>query len=609
MSASKHTIHDPRSKAPFTRLKLILQDQSTPERREMWLEEAGVNIPIWPGVFPSDKGEGSSQLRTVLMSKGDEIAGKTVLELGTGNGTVAICAAAQNAAKVVATDLNSTARSNARESFDSCIDELRGRLTLIDADVDVFDGLAEKLPVNVERFDWIIFNPPFLGADWRTEAVLDIAGIGNLASVFDVGQLTLCKFLVGARKHLSAKGSLLLAYSDDMPLEQFRWLTDRLGYERKYCTSGLRSFGEGAERDLLLFFVVQLSPKDSTAAEDVDLTPEALASELDHIWGAGPGPQGRTAGSRVRSLPEDLKEELKRAGCKYSRAKSIARLWRKYGFGQIARDPKLLAGLVMAGLLLLTFALSVAWMVTSGDDAAWGVGTTIALSLLCTGITVFATVQPYLGPSRLTYTSLASLLDALEKRIARCDTSVKLCALLPLPGILLNRNIGTALLDRMRRCERLKCVAAFAWDEQLMLAYHRLGKKPPAPGRSAEQALTDTLSFRADLSELGRNRKVSFYPMRIAGPPCILAIFDGELAFAGYFVDLKPDMKPEEWFKGGFETSHPDQVKALEGLFNYVASNGEYDPGFVSDAADAYYPELERDMLRKVSGAPRGQDL
>jgi HemK-related putative methylase len=93
-------------------------------------------------------------------------AGTSVLDMGTGSGVCAL-AAARHARRVVAVDINATAVRCAR--INALLNHLDGRIDVRHG--DLFAPLAG------ERFDLVLFNPPFLlgtpkddrDAAWRSE--------------------------------------------------------------------------------------------------------------------------------------------------------------------------------------------------------------------------------------------------------------------------------------------------------------------------------------------------------------------------------------------------------------------------------------------------------
>jgi HemK-related putative methylase len=114
-----------------------------------------------------------------------------VLDMGTGSGVCAIFAA-RHARRVVAVDINAAAARCAR--INTWLNHLEQRLEVRQGDLFA--------PVAGERFDLILFNPPFLRGvprddrdrAWRSDDVAE-------------------RFAAGARRHLKPRGAVLVLLS------------------------------------------------------------------------------------------------------------------------------------------------------------------------------------------------------------------------------------------------------------------------------------------------------------------------------------------------------------------------------------------------------------
>lgn len=119
--------------------------------------------------------------------KNQKIVGK-VLEIGTGSGIIGGYLH-NKGIDVIVTDINPFAVKRAREMG----------LKVIES--DLFDNVEGK-------YDIIIFNPPYLPGDVKTEKWLDKATIGGRK-----GSETIKKFLKQAKKHLEKNGRIYIVFS------------------------------------------------------------------------------------------------------------------------------------------------------------------------------------------------------------------------------------------------------------------------------------------------------------------------------------------------------------------------------------------------------------
>lgn len=153
-----------------------------------WVQ--GVPILVTPSVFNPKVPRTGAFLATQLDSR---VVGADaeVLDMGTGSGVCAVLAA-QHARRVVAVDINAAAVR--------CTD-INARLNHVEHRIEVRHGDL-FVPVRGERFDLVLFNPPFLrGAPrddrdraWRSPDVAE-------------------RFAAGLHDHLKPGGSALLVLS------------------------------------------------------------------------------------------------------------------------------------------------------------------------------------------------------------------------------------------------------------------------------------------------------------------------------------------------------------------------------------------------------------
>lgn len=152
--------------------------------------------------------------------------GGSFLEVGCGSGVTAVTAAARGCARVAATDISATAVENTR--LNAARHGLADRIELHHG--DMFDGLGPG-----DRFDLIFWNSPFIDAvpggqhdDLREQ-------LGQ--AVFDPGYRAHRRYLTEAGGRLTAKGRLLLGFSDLGDHDTLR----RLGADAGYRISVLRT--------------------------------------------------------------------------------------------------------------------------------------------------------------------------------------------------------------------------------------------------------------------------------------------------------------------------------------------------------------------------------
>lgn len=151
---------------------------------------AGLPLVVLPGVLhPRLMRTGAffaSALRAMPLR-----ADATVLDLGTGSGVCAL-AAAQRARRIVAVDLSRSAVRCA--TINALLNGLEDRIEVLHG--DLFG------PVAKQRFDLVLFNPPFLRGEPRDEPDLAWRSL-------DVPE----RFAAGLADHLTPCGSALLLLS------------------------------------------------------------------------------------------------------------------------------------------------------------------------------------------------------------------------------------------------------------------------------------------------------------------------------------------------------------------------------------------------------------
>ena len=149
----------------------------------------------------------------------ESLVSGNVLDMGTGSGIQAVTAAMKlDVDSVLAVDINPYAIREAEER--ACDAGVSGKLSFLRS--DLFDEVKG-------RYDWIIFNPPYLPPEGEADEHAWAGGAGLIE-----------RFLSEARDHLEPGGSILLIYSSlsEPDLSGFEVeLLEEIGlfFEKLYC--------------------------------------------------------------------------------------------------------------------------------------------------------------------------------------------------------------------------------------------------------------------------------------------------------------------------------------------------------------------------------------
>ena len=149
----------------------------------------------------------------------ESLVSGAVLDMGTGSGIQAITAALKpTVTSVLAVDINPEALNEAKKLAED--EGISGKLTYVIS--DLFHEVQG-------RFDWIIFNSPYLPSEGKAD---EYAWAG--------GAELIERFLIDACNHLELMGSLLLIYSSLSEPDLSRYkveLLEEIGlfFEKLYC--------------------------------------------------------------------------------------------------------------------------------------------------------------------------------------------------------------------------------------------------------------------------------------------------------------------------------------------------------------------------------------
>lgn len=154
---------------------------------------AGIDLIVLPKVYP---GGIDSELTGKAIGN---VFGKTVLDLCSGTGIVAVIAAQRNAERVLAVDLNPEAVKNAKLNAE--------KFGL--SQIEVREGSLFE-PVGDERFDVIAINPPYTGKKPTNKTEI---------CFWDEENNTTRQFFKQYKLHLKPKGKTYLAWADFSSIE------------------------------------------------------------------------------------------------------------------------------------------------------------------------------------------------------------------------------------------------------------------------------------------------------------------------------------------------------------------------------------------------------
>lgn len=207
------------STRPTTKLKLLEESELPSARVQIWeaVDELPKPIAIFQHVFwePAD----TNSFRQML-AKTDLVKAKSVLEIGTGSGLIALCCLQHKARKVVATDINPWAQKNA--IFNAKALNLDGRLEVRLVSQKTPDAWSVIGPA--ERFDVIFSNPP-----WQPGKPIHVQDF----AFYDPDFQLLKSFLEDLPAHLKPGGRAFLAYGCVEAVNKLKALATAKGFQLK----------------------------------------------------------------------------------------------------------------------------------------------------------------------------------------------------------------------------------------------------------------------------------------------------------------------------------------------------------------------------------------
>ncbi len=135
--------------------------------------------------------------------------GRKVLDIGSGSGIQAKAALKSGAKSVLCADIGYEVIKFLKKKG---LDAIQS---------DLFENVNEK-------FDLIVFNPPYLPYDEREDSESARTTSGGKR-----GDEIIARFLKDAKKHLNDKGIILLVVSSLTPLEKINKILDKQGFRKE----------------------------------------------------------------------------------------------------------------------------------------------------------------------------------------------------------------------------------------------------------------------------------------------------------------------------------------------------------------------------------------
>lgn len=186
------------SESERKRVEYVLREFAVPSYETDVFKDIGLEtFMVFQGVLPPDRTRMSPVFARYLSANKTVFTGKSVLEIGTGSGILAVVMARHGAKSVVATDISDASVKNAQANAEMlhlkhCIEVRKG---------DLFQPVQ-----NDERFDLIVFHHPFFCDKPSNDSHLEMA-------IMDDGGL-IRRFLTSAKTYLEPEGKILLPFNE-----------------------------------------------------------------------------------------------------------------------------------------------------------------------------------------------------------------------------------------------------------------------------------------------------------------------------------------------------------------------------------------------------------
>jgi len=201
------------------------------------IQFSGIRLTVYPGVYAPGFFTDTMWFSSVLPGL---VRGKSLLEIGTGTGVIAIVCAL-GGANVIATDNNPEAVRNARINAERCM-----------LHIPVREGHLYQPISSRERFDFIFWAHPF--NNWPCPVHNHL-----LQSGLDYHYNSLKGYIKGASNHLACGGRLLLGTGDSADLTSIEQIVREFRYLPVVLLTKTMALESGGKP--ITYILLELVPK------------------------------------------------------------------------------------------------------------------------------------------------------------------------------------------------------------------------------------------------------------------------------------------------------------------------------------------------------------
>jgi len=177
-------------------------------RKERKYTYKGTTVTVFPGVFHPGLFYSTKFLLDLLVEQ--QLADKSLLELGCGTGLISITAA-KSRANVTASDLSLRAIENIK------VNAQRNQVIINIIHSDLFENIEKR------TFDWIVINPPYYARDPENEAAL----AWHCGENFDYFQ----KLFVSLKDHMHTSTEVIMILTKGSEVDKISAIGNKSGFQ------------------------------------------------------------------------------------------------------------------------------------------------------------------------------------------------------------------------------------------------------------------------------------------------------------------------------------------------------------------------------------------